>query len=94
MSRNDYDDMGPSFSRRSKGDNRKTYLISFMGVLIVLILILLYIVFRPADGKDDAVEPGSSSSMVLNLASLIAIPIDISKQKNQPNFGKSNIVHW
>ena len=78
MSRNDYDDMGPSFSRRSKGDNRKTYLISFMGVLIVLILILLYIVFRPVDGKDDAFEPGSSSSMELSIPSVESIPVERS----------------
>lgn len=78
MSRNDYDDMGPSFSRRSKGDNRKTYLISFMGVLIVLILILLYIVFRPVDGKEDAVQSGSSSSMELSIPSVESIPVERS----------------
>ena len=64
MSRNDYDDMGPGFSRRGGGDNKKTYIISFMCILIILIAILLYIVFRPSE--EEAVE-GDSTPMTISL---------------------------
>ena len=64
MSRNDYDDMGPGFSRRGGGDNKKTYIISFMCILIILIAILLYIVFRPSE--EEVVE-GDSTPMTISL---------------------------
>ena len=63
MSRNDYDDMGQSFSKRRRGEDRKTYVISFMGILIILIAVIIYIILKPVDG-DDAASAGENTSQI------------------------------
>ena len=78
MSRNDYDDMGQSFSRRGKGGDKKTYVISFMGVLIILIAIIVYIIFKPVDDGDGAIEEESTSAMELNIPDVEEISVERS----------------
>lgn len=78
MSRNDYDDMGQSFSRRGKGGDKKTYVISFMGVLIILIAIIVYIIFKPVDDGDGAIEEENTSAMELNIPDVEEISVERS----------------
>ena len=78
MSRNDYDDMGQSFSRRGKGGDKKTYVISFMGVLIILIAIIVYIIFKPVDDGDGAIEEENTSAIELNIPDVEEISVERS----------------
>ncbi len=55
MSRNDYDDMGPSYRKRGRG-NSKTFITAFMGVLVILIIIMICAVFSPSDESPSAAD--------------------------------------
>ena len=61
MGRNSYDDMLPEGYREKRSGSKGTsLLIAFIGVLITLIAIVLYLMFTPHSDKEDPAESGVS----------------------------------
>ncbi len=75
MSRNDYDDMPSTFSRRKKGGNRKTVLVSFMAVLVIIIAFLFYMLFKPSEDVRPISEPAVRSEMNLDVGEVVKVTV-------------------
>ena len=78
MSRNDYDDMGQSFSSSRKKGDKKTYIISFMGVLIILIAIMVAMIFKPSDNKEVISSDANSPELNLEIPEVKEVSVERS----------------
>lgn len=74
MGRNSYDDMLPEGYREKRSGNRGTSLIiAFIGVLITLIAIVIYLMFTPhSDGNEDASSDVSAVSFDVEEPAMLA----------------------
>lgn len=75
MSRNDYDDMPSTFSRRKNGGNRKTVLVSFMGVLVIIIAFLFYMLFKPSENASSVPGQDVGSEMNLDVGEVVKVTV-------------------
>lgn len=78
MSRNDYDDMGQSFSSSRRRGDKKTYIISFMGVLIILIAIMVAMIFKPSDNQEVISSDANSPELNLEIPEVKEVSVERS----------------
>lgn len=76
MSRNDYDDMPSTFSRKKRGNSSKTVLVSLMGILIILIVFLFYMLFKPIDDSSAEGSIPVQSEMNLDVGEVVRVTVN------------------
>lgn len=78
MSRNNYDDM-PTRYERSRNSSRKTGLVAFLGVLITLVIIVVFLIMSPEEEKS-----GEAEKTIDNAVSIIA-PVVAPEPQAEPS---------